>query len=409
MKATESVSRSFDRAAGLLNLDRHLRANLLTPYREVMVECPIVRDDGTPATFRGYRVQHDHARGPMKGGIRFHPDVDQDEVIALASLMTWKTAIAGLPYGGAKGGIMVDPATLSARELEQLTRVFTERIHDIIGPNIDIPGPDMGTSEQVMGWMADEYAKFHGWTPGVVTGKPLELGGSLGRSSATGRGLLYVAELAAAERGKTVADFSYAIQGFGNVGSWAARLLHERGARIVAVSDVGGAVHNPAGLDIPALARHAAEKTTVFTFPGGEPLGRNDILTYPCDVLIPAALGGVLTAENAAAVQARIVLEGANGPTDPDADAILSERGVTVIPDILANAGGVTVSYFEWVQNLQHYSWDEDRVNSELRRVMSGAYAGVRATQDEFGCDLRTAAYVLAVRRVEKATRLRGL
>jgi glutamate dehydrogenase (NAD(P)+) len=409
MKPSEAQALYFDRAAKLLGLDERHKLLLLTPYREIKVECPLVRDDGSLATFVGFRVQHDKTRGPMKGGIRYHPQVDIDEVNALAALMTWKTAVVDLPYGGAKGGIAVDPKQLSPGELQRLTRVFTKRIHDVIGPYTDVPAPDMGTNAQTMAWIVDEYEKFHGHAPGVVTGKPIELGGSLGRESATGRGLLYAAECLFESMGKKIEDFTYAIQGFGNVGSWAARLFHEAGGKIVAVSDVGGAVRNPAGLDIAALQRHVGERKTVAGFSGGESFPADRLLFEPCDALIPAALGDVLTKANAENVRAKFILEGANHPTDPEADAILLKKGVTLLPDIYANAGGVTVSYFEWVQNVQQYRWDEDRVNAELRKRMRAAFADLLAVRAKHNCDLRTAAFVLAVGRVTQATELRGL
>ncbi|MDX2154257.1 MAG: Glu/Leu/Phe/Val dehydrogenase dimerization domain-containing protein [Bryobacteraceae bacterium] len=409
MTATEATNRNFHDAARLLDLSEPAIRQLITPLREIKVECNIVRDDGSLATYVGFRIQHDNSRGPMKGGIRYHHQVDPDEVNALASLMTWKTAVAGLPYGGAKGGIAVDPRTLSKMELQRLTRVFVERIHDMIGPSVDIPAPDMGTNAETMGWIVDEYSKFHGWSPGVVTGKPLELGGSLGRESATGRGLLFAAQCLFGEIGASVSDFTYAIQGFGNVGAWAARLLHAEGARIVAVSDVTGAVRNREGLDIPALTAHVATTGSVAGFPGGLPFDRESILAEECDVLVPAALGGVLNRETAPAVRARYILEGANHPTDPDADAILAQKGITVLPDIYANAGGVTVSYFEWVQNTQSFGWDEERVNGELARYMRQAYAALMETARQYKCSLRTAAFALAVSRVARATALRGL
>jgi glutamate dehydrogenase (NAD(P)+) len=406
---SQAVRQFFDRAADLLELGAHARLKLLTPFREIKVECPLTRDDGRAETYLGFRVQHDNSRGPMKGGIRYHHEVDEEEVNELASLMTWKTAVAGLPYGGAKGGIVVDPSKLSEGELERLTRVFVERIHDVIGPNLDIPAPDMGTNERVMGWIVDEYAKFHGWQPGVVTGKPVELGGSLGRASATGRGLLYAAECLLEETNETLEQKTVVIQGFGNVGSWAARLFAEQGAVITAVSDVSGAIRRRGGIDPAALAAHVQRTKSVLGFPGSESFPAAELLEQPCDILIPAALGHVLTAANAGRVRARIVLEGANGPCDPDADRMLAEAGVTVAPDIYANAGGVTVSYFEWVQNLQNYSWDEARVNDELRRVMRKSWKDLRAASRRFNCDLRTAAFVVAVQRVMTATRLRGL
>jgi len=409
MKATEATNRNFHKAARLLGLDSRVVQQLITPYREIKVECTLMRDDGTLATFSGFRVQHDNSRGPMKGGIRYHPDVDPDEVNALASLMTWKTAVVNLPYGGAKGGIACDPAALSEHELQRLTRAFVQKIHDLIGPQSDIPAPDMGTGPQTMGWIVDEYSKFHGWSPGVVTGKPLELGGSLGRDAATGRGLLFAAECLFEDLGRKVSDFTYAVQGFGNVGSWVARLLHAAGGKVIAVSDVGGAVRNPAGLDVPALYEFAVANKRIAGFPGGDAMPASGLLAEPCDVLVPAALGGVLTKETAGNVRARFILEGANHPADPEADDIFAQKGIVVLPDIYANAGGVTVSYFEWVQNVQQFYWDEPKVNAELRTAMRTAYTHLKATAKQFGCDLRTAAFALGISRVARATALRGV
>ena len=409
MTPSQAQALYFERAASLLGLDERLKKALLTPYREIKVECPIVRDDGTLASFVGFRVQHDNSRGPMKGGIRYHHQVDIDEVNALAALMTWKTAVVDLPYGGAKGGIAVDPKLLSERELQRLTRVFTQRLSDVIGPYTDVPAPDMGTNAQTMAWIVDEYEKFRGYAPGVVTGKPVELGGSLGRDTATGRGLLFAAECLFEEQGKKVADFTYAVQGFGNVGSWAARLIHESGGKVVAVSDVTGAVRNPAGLDVPALYAHVGKSRSVNGFAGGTAFPAEQLLSETCDVLVPAALGDVLTKATAGAVKAKYILEGANHPTDPEADELLRAKGVTLLPDIYANAGGVTVSYFEWVQNVQQYRWDEDRVNAELKKRMRAAFADLKAVRDQHKCDLRTAAFVLAIGRVAKATQLRGV
>jgi glutamate dehydrogenase (NAD(P)+) len=409
MTPSQAQALYFERAAALLNLDERLKRALLTPYREIKVECPLVRDDGTLASFVGFRVQHDNSRGPMKGGIRYHPQVDIDEVNALAALMTWKTAVVDLPYGGAKGGIAVDPKQLSERELQRLTRTFTQRLSDVIGPYTDVPAPDMGTNAQTMAWIVDEYEKFRGYAPGVVTGKPVELGGSLGRDAATGRGLLFAAECLFEEQGKKVGDFTYAVQGFGNVGSWAARLIHESGGKVVAVSDVSGAIRNPAGLDIPALFAHVGNTKSVSGFAGGTPFPADQLLGEACDALVPAALGDVLTKTTAGAVKARYVLEGANHPTDPEADEMLRAKGVTLLPDIYANAGGVTVSYFEWVQNVQQYRWDEDRVNAELKKRMRAAFADLKAVRDQHKCDLRTAAFVLAIGRVARATQLRGV
>jgi glutamate dehydrogenase (NAD(P)+) len=409
MKATEATNRNFARAARLVGIDAATERQLTTPFREIKVELTLVRDDGSIATFTGFRVQHDNARGPMKGGIRYHPEVEPDEVNALASLMTWKTAVVNLPYGGGKGGISCDPRQLSVAEQQRLTRQFTQKIHDCIGPQVDIPAPDMGTNAQTMAWIVDEYSKFHGWSPGVVTGKPVELGGSLGRDAATGRGLLYAAECAFADAGRKISDFTYAVQGFGNVGSWAARLFHDAGGKIVAVSDVDGAVRNPDGLDIPALHAWAQQHRTVKGFPGGEAMPVDALLGTKCDVLIPAALGGVITKTTAPEIQASWILEGANHPSDPDADEILARRGIHVLPDIYANAGGVTVSYFEWVQNIQQFYWDEARVNDELRRVMQQSWTALRDTARKHGCDLRAAAFALALSRVMSATRLRGV
>jgi glutamate dehydrogenase (NAD(P)+) len=409
VNATEATCYYFDKAARAVGLDRRLERRLLNPFREIRVECNIVGDDGEQETYVGFRVQHDNSRGPFKGGIRYHHEVDPDEVNALASLMTWKTAVLNVPYGGAKGGINCNPREMSERELQRLTRSFVEKIHDVIGPNRDIPAPDMGTSAQTMAWIMDEYGKFHGYEPGVVTGKPVELGGSLGREAATGRGILYGAECLLADHGKTVKGLAFAIQGFGNVGSWAARLIREAGGRVVAVSDVTGAVRNREGLDIPALAEYVAETKGVAGFPLAEAFPAEELLFEECDVLVPAALGNVLTDENAAEVRASIILEAANHPTDPLADAIFHKNGVAVLPDIYANAGGVTVSYFEWVQNTQQFYWDEERVNRELRARMRSAYADVTAAAKQHGCDLRTAAFILAIQRVARATTLRGL
>jgi glutamate dehydrogenase (NAD(P)+) len=409
MHATEATNLNFTRAARLLGLTRRKEVQLMTPKRELKVECTVQMDDGSVSTFIGYRVQHDDSRGPMKGGIRYHHEVDPDEVNALASLMTWKTAVVDLPYGGAKGGVNCDPRKLSDNELQRLTRAFVEGIHDIIGPDKDIPAPDMGTNARTMAWIVDEYSKFHGWSPGVVTGKPIELGGSYGRDAATGRGMLYALESYLHDVGKAVGDLTYVIQGYGNVGSWAARLIGAQGGKIIAVSDVGGAVRNRAGLDLERLDRWVAEKKTVAGFDGGEAIRGDELLVQECDCLVPAALGGVLTKLNARDVRAKVILEGANHPTDPDADEVFAQKGIVVLPDIFANAGGVTVSYMEWVQNLQSYRWDEERVNNELRRIMTKSYKDLRATAKTYGCDFRTAAFALAIGRVAKATELRGV
>ncbi len=405
----EATNTYLQRASKLLGLDAITIRQLVIPFREIKVECDIIRDDGSLAIYIGYRVQHDNSRGPMKGGIRYHPSVDIDEVNALAQLMTWKTAVVNLPYGGAKGGVSCDPRELSQGELQRLTRIFTQKIHDLIGPSTDIPAPDMGTNAQTMAWMMDEYSKFKGYSPAVVTGKPIELGGSEGREAATGRGLLYAAESLFADYGTKLSALTYAIQGFGNVGSWAARLLYAEHAKIVAISDVTGAIRNSEGIDIPSLVEYVKQSGGIKGFAGGEAFPAEDLLFEPCDVVVPAALGGVLTGENAERVQAKFVLEAANHPTDPEADAILQEKGVIVLPDIYANAGGVTVSYFEWTQNLQQFRWNAERVNKELRHVMQSAYKDIREVQARYNCDLRTAAFALAIDRVARATKLRGL
>jgi glutamate dehydrogenase (NAD(P)+) len=405
----EAVNRQFDRAADLLDLSEDLRIALKTPFREVMVELPLRCDDGTLRTFSGYRVQHDASRGPLKGGLRYHPEVDLDEVRALAALMTWKTAVVDLPYGGAKGGINCDPAELSELDLERLTRRFVSRIERFIGPQEDIPAPDVNTNAQVMAWIVDEYSKYHGYSPGVVTGKPIQLGGSAGRESATGRGVLFATQRAARRMGMELEGATVAVQGFGNVGSWAAHFFAEAGARVVAVSDVKGAVYREAGLDVEALRRHVREEATVTTFDGVEPISNDALLEMEVDVLVPAALGDVIHRGNADRVRARVIAEGANHPTTPDADEILLDRGCLVLPDIYANAGGVTVSYFEWVQNLQQFRWPAERIDDELRNVMDSAWETLTAAADEYDTDLRTAAYVVAIRRVAEATRLRGL
>jgi glutamate dehydrogenase (NAD(P)+) len=408
MNATEATNQNFVRAARLLGLGHRQEVQLITPKREIRVECTVELDDGSIGTYIGFRVQHDDARGPMKGGIRYHPEVDPDEVNALASLMTWKTAVVDLPYGGAKGGVNCDPRQMSLSEQQRLTRVFVEGIHDLIGPDRDIPAPDMGTSARTMAWIVDEYSKFHGYSPGVVTGKPVELGGSYGRDAATGRGVLFGMENLFALEGKKVSEMTYAIQGFGNVGSWAARLIAEQGGHILAVSDVGGAVRNPDGLDVAALCEFVEREGSVASFPGGESIPSDTLLLQDVDVIIPAALGGVITKHNAQDVRARYVIEGANHPVDPDGDEILRSKDIVVLPDIYANAGGVTVSYMEWVQNIQSYRWDEDRVNGELKVIMKKAFGDLQATARKYSCDLRTAAFALAIGRVAHATELRG-
>ncbi|MBW3553611.1 MAG: glutamate dehydrogenase [Gemmatimonadetes bacterium] len=405
----EAVNFQFDCAARRLELPDHLQVALKTPYRELMVEIPLLDGNGAITTFHGYRVQHNNARGPMKGGLRYHPDVDLDEARALASLMTWKTAVVDIPYGGAKGGIDVDPKKLTNAQLERITRTFIERIHQFIGPNEDIPAPDVNTTPQVMAWIVDEYSKFRGFTPAVVTGKPLEVGGSPGRNSATGRGVAFVTARAAADAGIDLEGATVAVQGFGNVGSWSAHFLEELGARVVAVSDVEGGIHAGDGLDIGRLREITASGESVVAYDGGERITNNDLLELEVDVLIPAALGDVIHKWNARHVRAKLVVEGANAPTTPAADALLEERGIKVIPDILANAGGVTVSYFEWVQNLQQFRWTAAKVDEELRAIIESAYDAVGEMARQHRVSLRTAAFMVAIQRVSAAVRVRGV
>ena len=393
----------FHKAADVLGLSDKVRTILLAPKRIVKVKIVIEGEDGDLQSYEGYRVQHNDARGPMKGGLRFHPDMDEDHAAALANLMTWKTAVVDIPYGGAKGGINCDPRTMSKKDLFQVTTRFVQEMKEVIGPLTDIPAPDVNTNAEIMGWIMNEYSRYAGFSPGVVTGKPLELFGSEGRSAATGRGVMDVLGAALKEKGKAFADVTVAVQGFGNVGSNAARLIAEQGAKIVAVADHTGGVSNDKGLDTVALAAWVAEHGGVKGFAGGKAFDGAKIITWDADVLVPAALENSITAENAPDVKASIIVEGANAPTSPEADAILNKRGVLIVPDILANAGGVTVSYFEWAQNIQHFKWDEERVNAELDKTMAKAYGAVRDVATEFDTDLRTAAFILAIRRVAKA------
>jgi glutamate dehydrogenase (NAD(P)+) len=406
----EAVNFEFDRAARRLRLPEDIQISLKTPFREVMTEIPLRCADGTHRIFRGYRVQHDQSRGPMKGGIRYHPAVELDEVRALASLMTWKTAVVNLPYGGAKGAVDCDPATLSKTDLEVVTRRFVQRLHLFIGPNLDIPAPDVGTTPDVMAWVVDEYAKFHGYSPGVVTGKPVELGGSEGRLSATGDGVGMVTARAVGAAGRTLEGATVAVQGFGNVGSFAALDLARRGAKVVAVSDVKGGIFAGDGLDVTRAVLAAKRSGSVLGYDKPhEAIKNHQLLALEVDVLVPAALEGVLNSKNARDVRARLIVEGANGPTTPAAEKLLEGMGVVIVPDILANAGGVTVSYFEWVQNAQSMRWEETRVRTELERVMDGAFEEVLALASEEKVSYRVAAFMLAVGRVARAAQLRGL
>lgn len=409
MSHLEDAQRYFNVAAEHMGLSSNMRKLLLTPEREVKVQVAIERDNGEIATYIGYRVQHDNHRGAFKGGLRFHHEVDADEVQALATLMTWKTAVVDIPFGGAKGGIQVNPKELSAGELERITRKFIDQIHEVLGPDKDIPAPDMGTDAQIMAWIYRQYSKYHGDCPGVVTGKPLELHGSVGREEATGRGVSIITAESLKRLKRELKGATVALQGFGNVGSFVAKFLHDAGARIVGVSDAYGGVANKDGLDIPALLEYANKNHAVQGFPGGDSITNNALLTSHVDVLIPAALGGVLTKEIAEDVKASIIVEAANGPTTPEADAIFERRGIHVIPDILANAGGVTVSYFEWVQNCQHFQWDLDRVRSELHKIMVASLDKVWSTAEQKKIPLRTAAYIVGIGRVGRATQLSGI
>jgi glutamate dehydrogenase (NAD(P)+) len=393
----------FHKAADVLGLPDKVRTILLTPRRSIKVEITIEGEDGELQIYNGYRVQHNMARGPMKGGLRYHPAMDEDHAGALANLMTWKTAVVDVPFGGAKGGIDCDPRSMSERDLFEVTTLFVQQMKEVIGPTIDIPAPDVNTNAKVMGWIMNEYSKFAGFSPGVVTGKPLELFGSEGRDAATGRGVMDVLGAALQEQGKKFSDITVAVQGFGNVGSNAALLIAEQGARIIAVADHTGGVSDDQGLDVQALDAWVNEHGGVMGFSGGEAFENTEIITWDAHVVVPAALEDAIHKDNAADVKASIVVEGANAPTTPEADEILIQKGVLVIPDILANAGGVTVSYFEWAQNIQQFRWDEERVNAELDWKMSHAYESVREVAKEFDIDMRTAAFVLAIRRVGRA------
>ncbi|WP_339908173.1 Glu/Leu/Phe/Val family dehydrogenase [Symmachiella dynata] len=409
MSSFDAARLYFEQAAEHMGLSQNMRTLLLTPERELKVQVAIERDNGEIGTFIGYRIQHNSARGPMKGGLRFHHEVNADEVLTLASLMTWKTALVNIPYGGAKGGVSVNVRNLSPGELERLTRKFVDEIHDFIGPDKDIPAPDMGTDAQVMAWIMNQYSKYHGFNPACVTGKPLELHGADGRTEATGRGVgLCTAEVLRRKK-MDIKGTTIAIQGFGNVGTFTAKFLHDQGAKIVGVTDVSGGVWNPEGLDVPELIRYAQEHRGIAGFEGTEPISNDDLLTSEVDVLIPAAVGGVLNVENAPHVRAKIIIEAANNPTVPEADESFNEREILILPDILANAGGVIVSYFEWVQNRQHFRWDLERVRKELDRIMLESLNKVWKIAEEKGVSLRTASYIIGLGRVGRATVLGGM
>ncbi len=404
------AQQQFDLAAERLNLDPGLRRVLREPRRELIVHFPVKMDDGSVQVYTGYRVQHNLGRGPAKGGIRYHQDVSLDEVKALAMWMTWKCAVVGIPYGGGKGGVIVDPKKLSQKELEALTRRFFTEIEVLIGPEKDIPAPDVNTNAQIMAWMMDTYSMHVGYTvPGVVTGKPISLGGSEGRNEATARGTVYCIVEAARHLGIELSKSRVAIQGFGNAGSIAAKLISEEGATVVAVSDSTGGIHNPAGLDIGRVIAWKKEHGTVQGLPGASDIDNEEVLEVDCDILIPAALENQITARNAGNIKARLVAEAANGPTTPEADIALFKNGTFMIPDILCNAGGVTVSYFEWVQDLNRDHWSEEIVNAKLKEIMVKAFSETLAIAQRDEVNMRTAAYLLAVQRVADATQMRGL
>lgn len=408
MTPFEGVNYYFERAADLEGVARSTRAALRTPSAELRVEVPLRRDNGELEIYVGYRVQHDNSRGPYKGGIRYHPNAEIEEVRALASLMTWKTAIVDVPFGGGKGGIQIDPRQLSKAEKERLTRTYTRRIAGIIGANEDIPAPDMNTDAATMAWIVDEYAQIRGWTPAVVTGKPIAVGGSYGREAATGRGCVIILDEALKHVSWDTNPTTIAIQGFGNVGSWAARIAHERGYKIIAVGDEHGTLYAKEGLHIPSLVHHRDATGSIQGFQGCETLPAAAVLAVPVDVLIPAAIGEVIHDRNVSDVRCKLIVEGANHPVTPWADRELQARGIDVIPDILANAGGVVASYFEWVQNIQQFRWEEAEVNQRLTQRMVAAYKNVRQLADARQLTMREAAFVLAVGRVAEASALRG-
>lgn len=409
MKAYEAVQQFVQKASDKLELNQSARRHLSLAKREVQVQIPVEMDDGRLETFVGYRVQHNNARGPMKGGLRYHFEVDLDEVRALASLMTWKTAVVNIPYGGAKGGICVDPSKLSLKEKERITRKFVDQIHDIIGPHEDIPAPDMGTNSETMAWIRNQWEKYHGFNPAVITGKPVELYGAEGREEATGRGVGILTFKLLKRLGKNPKDCKVAIQGFGNVGFHAAKYMFESEFTVVAVSDLTGGYYKKDGLDIHDCCRYSLKNKSLRGYENAERITNEELLALDVDILIPAAIGNVITKENAGSVRAKMLIEAANGPVDPEADEILDKNGIIVMPDILANAGGVTVSYFEWVQNLQFYKWGLNRVRQELDSVLTRAFEDVWQLANERNVSMRTAAFMIALDRVWQATRLSGM
>jgi glutamate dehydrogenase (NAD(P)+) len=404
----EIVEHYFHRAADRLDLADDVRTVFWEPYREVTVQIPVRLADGKIHVYSGYRIQHNGARGPYKGGVRFHPEVDIDEVRALASLMTWKTAVAGIPFGGAKGGVNCPADKLEPPEVQKIARSFLDRIEKVLGPTRDIPAPDINTNAQVMAWFMDEYGKLHGHTPAICTGKPIALEGSYGREAATGRGCVYMFREAAPHLGMTPSDTSFVVQGYGNVGSWAARIMQQLGCTMVGASDANGAIRNDAGIDANALEEFIRQGGAMPEYEGADAIDPPDLLEVPCDVFIPAALGGMIHKGNADRMQCRMIIEGANSPTTPGADEILADKGVYVIPDVMANAGGVVCSYFEWVQNLQHFRWDEREVNDKLGKIMRRAFREVDSRRREEETSLRTAAFELGIERVVQAARTRG-
>lgn len=405
----ETTNKFLQDAFEALELTPEVEHALTTPDREMGVELTIAMDDGSVDSFSGYRIQHNGARGPFKGGLRYDEGVNPDEVRSLASLMTWKTALIDVPYGGGKGGIQVDPSDLSTDETERLTRRLVESIHEIIGPTKDIPAPDVNTNGQVMAWIFDEYSNLNGFKPAVVTGKPLDAHGSAGRDSAAGRGCVYALQEVLRYDGKDLEGKTIAIQGFGNLGKWAARVFSEKGAVVTAISDSSGAYYDPTGLDIRHAIEHKADTGSLDGLGNPKNITNEELLTLDCDVLMPAALGHVLTESNAEEVQADYVLEGANGPTTYAADQILRDHGTVLIPDIFANAGGVAVSYFEWIQNIQHESWTESEVNERLKSRFAEAHQALRQMMEDQGVSMRTAAFAIAIERVRRAAQIRGL
>jgi glutamate dehydrogenase (NAD(P)+) len=402
------VRHHFDAACERLAMPDDHRTVFWMPYREVTVQIPVRLSDNRIHVYTGYRIQHNGARGPYKGGVRFHPEVNIDEVRALASLMTWKTAVVNIPFGGAKGGVNAPARDLSLAENEKIARSFLSKVEKVLGPTRDIPAPDVNTNAQVMAWFMDEYGRLHGYTPAICTGKPLSLEGSHGREAATGRGCVYMFREAAAQLKMLPSETTFAVQGFGNVGSWAARIMGDLGAKLVAASDANGAIRHETGIDPHELSRFLLEGGTITEFPGAEPIDPADLVAVECDVFIPAALGGMIHEGNADRMRCRMMIEGANSPTTPAADAILQAKGVHVIPDVMANAGGVVVSYFEWVQNLQHFRWEEREVNDKLGTIMRRAYREVNARAQEEGVSLREAAYLVGIERVVDAAKTRG-